>query len=410
MSFYSNFGYLPPSPETGEVWKTTNDIPPQWDAQTLQVRNMGAPTQPNDSTTKSYVDSQSINSILTTDGDIAVFSDNAADPKVVRFPVGTDDQVIVADSALDEGIKYTNDLLGLNDVVMTGELMVDSIVKNVGSALALEDSVLINTTGATTIVQIGDPTPPSNTNDVELNLIGKKDCAIFLKADSDGSGSMDSAFICTTIRANTVFAGISLNKPTNEIQFQSADDGTQAPPDMLFQVNGSYTPTALKPSPSSFNVAMRIKGDTANVEIPNELDVETIINTQQTRDKSTVGLAIATAGDTATLTASQIFGGLVIGQGLTANAIYTMPSAASIVAAITNPIVDSFYKFIVLNNDGGGFEIQLMKGTGMTILSAENLGGDFRDLLQTQSVMCHIIIKNITSTFEAVDLFVLGPQ
>ena len=405
MSFYSNFGFLPPTTETGEVWKTTNDIPPQWDAQTLQVRNMGPPTQPNDATTKSYVDTNSVRGILTTNGDLVVFSDNSGDPKPIRLQVGLDDQVIVADSSLDEGLKYTNDLIGLNDIVMVGELMVDSIVKNASSFLTLEDTVLINNTGTTTVLQIGVVTAPQNTNDVELNLIAKRDCSIFIKADEDNSGAMDSAFLSCTIKANTIFAGISLNKPSNQMEFQVASTEIEPTPNIVFLVNGSYEPTNSRPNPSSFIIAMIISGDNGNVTIPTQILTDKLITTNMV---STFNLRAQRqfVTNTTTLTTDQIFGGFLQCSPIS-DVVYTLPTSFSIINAVKSPIVGQFFKVIIFNNSAE-FQINLNRNNdrfmAQNVLTNVDIGGKFGSILPFKSFIFIIVFVNIITNFEVIEI------
>ena len=85
----------------------------------------------------------------------------------------------------------------------------------------------------------------------------------------------------------------------------------------------------------------------------------------------TLGLQTApqTATATATLTVAQITGGILAGSPGASAAAYTLPTAASLDAALGNAQVDSAFDLVVLNVDGNtSGVITMTAGTGWTLV------------------------------------------
>jgi hypothetical protein len=79
-----------------------------------------------------------------------------------------------------------------------------------------------------------------------------------------------------------------------------------------------------------------------------------------------VQAAPQTATTTATLTAAQITGGLLVGTAGTGAVSYTMPTAAAIDAVFTNAKVNSTFDLKVVNLGTSSGVITMVVGTGIT--------------------------------------------
>ena len=79
-----------------------------------------------------------------------------------------------------------------------------------------------------------------------------------------------------------------------------------------------------------------------------------------------VQAAPQTATTTATLTAAQVTGGLLVGTAGTGAVSYTMPTAAAIDAVFTNAKVNSTFDLTVVNLGTSSGIITMVVGTGIT--------------------------------------------
>jgi len=79
-----------------------------------------------------------------------------------------------------------------------------------------------------------------------------------------------------------------------------------------------------------------------------------------------VQAAPQTATTTATLTAAQITGGILVGTAGTGAVSYTMPTAAAIDAVFTNAKVNSTFDLTVINLGTSSGVITMVVGTGIT--------------------------------------------
>lgn len=79
-----------------------------------------------------------------------------------------------------------------------------------------------------------------------------------------------------------------------------------------------------------------------------------------------VQAAQQTATTTATLTAAQITGGILVGTAGTGAVSYTMPTAAAIDAVFTNAKVNSTFELTVINLGTASGVITMVVGTGIT--------------------------------------------
>lgn len=75
-----------------------------------------------------------------------------------------------------------------------------------------------------------------------------------------------------------------------------------------------------------------------------------------------------TAGATATLTAAQITGGLLVADPSTSAASYTLPTGALTDAAMANAKVDSTFRFTIVNLGTSSGVVTLVVGTGWTLV------------------------------------------
>lgn len=81
-----------------------------------------------------------------------------------------------------------------------------------------------------------------------------------------------------------------------------------------------------------------------------------------------VQAAPQTATSTATLTAAQITGGLIVGDPSTSAASYTLPTVALTEAVLTNAKTDSCFRFTIVNLGTSSGVITLLVGTGWTLV------------------------------------------
>jgi hypothetical protein len=79
-----------------------------------------------------------------------------------------------------------------------------------------------------------------------------------------------------------------------------------------------------------------------------------------------VQAAPQTATTTATLTAAQVTGGILVGTAGTGAVSYTMPTAAAIDAVFTNAKVNSTFDLTVINLGTSSGVITMVVGTGIT--------------------------------------------
>ena len=79
-----------------------------------------------------------------------------------------------------------------------------------------------------------------------------------------------------------------------------------------------------------------------------------------------VQAAPQTATTTATLTAAQVTGGILVGTAGTGAVSYTMPTATAIDAVFTNAKVNSTFKLTVINLGTSSGVITMVVGTGIT--------------------------------------------
>jgi len=86
------------------------------------------------------------------------------------------------------------------------------------------------------------------------------------------------------------------------------------------------------------------------------------------RDETVMGAAAApqTAGATATLTAAQILGGMLVANPSTSAATYTLPTAALIDAALPNATVGSTFDLNLVNIGTSSGAVTLATATGLT--------------------------------------------
>ena len=76
-----------------------------------------------------------------------------------------------------------------------------------------------------------------------------------------------------------------------------------------------------------------------------------------------------TATVTATLTTTQLLGGILLGSPGTSAAAYTTPTGTQIDAVLTNAKVGSYFELTIINVDGSSSGvITLTAGTGITIV------------------------------------------
>lgn len=73
-----------------------------------------------------------------------------------------------------------------------------------------------------------------------------------------------------------------------------------------------------------------------------------------------------TATSTATLTAAQVTGGILVANPSTSAAVYTLPTAAAIDAVVTSAKVGSTFELILVNTGTTSGTVTLAAGTGIT--------------------------------------------
>lgn len=74
-----------------------------------------------------------------------------------------------------------------------------------------------------------------------------------------------------------------------------------------------------------------------------------------------------------TLTLGNIAGGLLIqGTTLTSDVVYTLPTAAIVVAAFDTMDVGDAFSFLVKNSQVGAFDVVIAVGAGITAVGANN--------------------------------------
>lgn len=78
------------------------------------------------------------------------------------------------------------------------------------------------------------------------------------------------------------------------------------------------------------------------------------------------GAAPQTATSTATLTAAQVVGGMLLANPSTSAATYTLPTAALIDAAVPNATVGSTFDLSIVNIGTSSGTVTLSMGTGIT--------------------------------------------
>lgn len=80
-----------------------------------------------------------------------------------------------------------------------------------------------------------------------------------------------------------------------------------------------------------------------------------------------------TATSTATLTAAQITGGILVGDPSTSAASYTLPTVALTEAVVTNAKVGSFFDLNIINLGTSSGIITILVGTGWTLVGMVTL-------------------------------------
>ena len=86
------------------------------------------------------------------------------------------------------------------------------------------------------------------------------------------------------------------------------------------------------------------------------------------RDETVMGAAAApqTATSTATLTAAQILGGMLVANPSTSAATYTLPTASAIDSALPNATAGSTFDLNIVNTGTSSGAVTLALGTGIT--------------------------------------------
>ena len=86
------------------------------------------------------------------------------------------------------------------------------------------------------------------------------------------------------------------------------------------------------------------------------------------RNELQIGYAAApqTATATATLTAAQVTGGMLVANPSTSAATYTLPTAAAIDAVLTSATVGSTFDLSIVNTGTSSGAVTLSMGTGLT--------------------------------------------
>lgn len=75
----------------------------------------------------------------------------------------------------------------------------------------------------------------------------------------------------------------------------------------------------------------------------------------------------------ANLTVGDVAGGLIHqGTTLTSDVVYTLPTAASIIAAFSDMDIGDAYSFVVNNSQVGAFDVEIAVNTGITKVGTNN--------------------------------------
>lgn len=95
-------------------------------------------------------------------------------------------------------------------------------------------------------------------------------------------------------------------------------------------------------------------------------------NTDGNTNELTLGVQAApqTATATATLTAAQITGGLLVANPSTSAATYTLPTVTATEAVVTNAKVDSTFELNIVNLGTSSGALTIAAGTGWTIVGS----------------------------------------
>lgn len=98
----------------------------------------------------------------------------------------------------------------------------------------------------------------------------------------------------------------------------------------------------------------------------------------------------------ATLTVDEISGGLIHqGTTLTSDVVYTLPTAALLVAAFPTMDIGDAGSFMVTNSQVGAFDVVIAVGAGITAIGANNT-------LSTppQSTRTYTLVKTAATTYD----------
>jgi hypothetical protein len=114
----------------------------------------------------------------------------------------------------------------------------------------------------------------------------------------------------------------------------------------------------------------------------------------------TVPATEATAGN-ATYTTAQLLGGLILRDPAGGARTDTTPTAAQLVAAISNPIVGTSFEFTIRNTADAAETITVAGGTGVTTSGTMTIA-------QNNSKRFLARLDNVTASSEAVTLYSLG--
>ena len=115
-----------------------------------------------------------------------------------------------------------------------------------------------------------------------------------------------------------------------------------------------------------------------------------------------VQAAPQTATTTATLTAAQITGGILVGTAGTGAVTYTMPTATAIDAVFTNAKVNSTFDLTVINLGTSSGVITMAVGTGITAVgnllvaitgSAAGVGGAAQFLFRKTDTAAYTVYR-----------------
>ena len=88
---------------------------------------------------------------------------------------------------------------------------------------------------------------------------------------------------------------------------------------------------------------------------------------------SNVGIKVFAAEADATLLTAEIAGGLVLqGTTLTSDVVYTLPTAALVLAEFESMDIGDAFSFFVTNSQAGAFDVVIAVGTDITAIGANN--------------------------------------